>query len=214
MKIVIFGATGIVGKAITAATLKAGHDVTVVTRNRDKVAQSNPHLHVVVGNVTDYRLLQEVIRGKDAVIQSLGIGGKGDGRPTSFVSDTNFLIMDAMKEVGVKRLIAISAIGAGDSWNYLPWIYRKFILPVFQKWFVPIIADKDRMETEIKDSGLDWTIVRLTTVKDTKPKGEPTVTTDGKGGLKFTVSATAMGRFVAEEAEYGHYLHLTPTISD
>ena len=149
----------------------------------------------MTGDVTDLETLRAVIKGKDAVIQSLGIGGRGNGASTTFVSETNRLIIAAMKAEGVKRLIAISAIGAGDSWTYLPWIYRSFVLPVFQKWFVPIIDDKNRMEPDVENSGLDWTIIRLTTVKNTRPLGEPL---DGKG-LKFSISASDMGHFVAAQ---------------
>lgn len=152
----------------------------------------------MTGDVTDLETLHAVIKGKDAVIQSLGIGGRGNGAPTMFVSETNRLIIAAMKAEGVKRLIAISAIGAGNSWTYLPWIYRSFVLPVFQKWFVPIIDDKNRMETDIENSGLDWTIIRLTTVKDTRPRGDVNASLDGKG-LKFSISASDMGHFVAAQ---------------
>lgn len=212
MKIVIFGATGIVGRAITEAALAAGNEVTVLTRDASKVKERDDRLHVIEGRVDDLPTLCRIIRGQDAVIQSLGIGGRGDGRPTTFVSDTNRLIMQAMKETGVRRLIAVSAIGAGDSRTYLPWIYRKFILPVFQKWFVPIIDDKNRMEPEIRDSGLDWTIVRLTTVKNSPAKGTVVASLDGRG-LKFTVAAADMGRFVAAQAASDEFLHKTPTIS-
>lgn len=152
----------------------------------------------MTGDVTDQETLRAVIKGKDAVIQSLGIGGRGNGAPTTFVSETNRLIIAAMKAEGVKRLIAISAIGAGDSWTYLPWIYRSFVLPVFQKWFVPIIDDKNCMETDIENSGLDWTIIRLTTVKDTRPRRDVNASLDGKG-LKFSISASDMGHFVAAQ---------------
>ena len=134
----------------------------------------------MTGDVTDQETLRAVIKGKDAVIQSLGIGGRGNGAPMTCVSETSRLIIAAMKAEGVKRLIAISAIEADDSWTYLLWIYRSFVLPVFQKWFVPIIDDKNRMEPDIENSGLDWTIIRLTTVKDTRPRRDVNASLDGK----------------------------------
>lgn len=152
----------------------------------------------MTGDVTDQETLRAVIKGKDAVIQSLGIGGRGNGAPMTCVSETSRLIIAAMKAEGVKRLIAISAIEADDSWTYLLWIYRSFVLPVFQKWFVPIIDDKNRMETDIENSGLDWTIIRLTTVKDTRPRRDVNASLDGKG-LKFSISASDMGHFVAAQ---------------
>ena len=152
MNIAIFGATGIVGKAIVKEALQKGHRVTVLTRHAENISVGNANLKVVEGNVTDRATVDSVLKGQDAVIQTLGIGGKGDGKATTFVSRANKLIMEKMERMGIRRLIAVSVIGAGDSISFLPWIYRKFILPVFQKWFVPIIDDKNRMEEQISQS--------------------------------------------------------------
>lgn len=213
MKIVVFGATGIVGKAVVSEALKAGHEVTVLTRDARKVSIRHEHLHVVAGNVTDRNIVRSVLEGQRAVIQALGIGGKGDGRPTTFVSETNKTIMEEMERTGVRRLVAISAIGAGDSLTFLPWIYRKLVLPLFMKWFQAIIDDKNRMEPMIRKSGLDWTIVRCTTVKDSPATGKVNATVDGKR-LKFSISATDMATFVVSQLTDSRFLKQAPTISN
>lgn len=110
MKIAIFGSTGIVGSAITKEALSKGHEVTVLTRDAKKVEETGYKLTVVEGNVTDRDTVRKVLEGQDAVIQSLGIGGKGNGKPTTFVSEANKLIMEEMKRMNVRRLIAISVI--------------------------------------------------------------------------------------------------------
>lgn len=115
--------------------------------------------------------------------------------------------------MGIRRLIAVSVIGAGDSINFLPWIYRKFILPVFQKWFVPIIDDKNRMEVQIRQSRLDWTVIRGTTVQDKSAKGKVTASLDGKG-LKFTITAADMAAFFVEQLNSKQYLKRMPTVSN
>ena len=214
MKVAIFGATGIVGRAITKEALDRGYEVTVLTRAASHVTEKNPNLHVVVGDVMDAATVLKVVTGQDAVIQTLGIGGKGNGKPTHFVSSATKVIIEQMERAGVKRLIAISVIGAGDSRNFLPWIYRAFILPVFQKWFVPIIADKNRMEKEIEASPLDWTIIRCTTVKDAPATGHVAVALHNGKGLKFHIAAPDMARFFVDELKYNEYLRLCPTISN
>lgn len=212
MKIVIFGATGIVGKAITNEALAQGHDVTVVTRDAGRVEIKNDRLSVIEGDVRDRATVRRVIEGKDAVIQSLGIGGKGDGRPTTFVSETNKLIMDEMTSLGVRRYVVISVIGAGNSLRFLPWIYRK-MMPLFMEWFQAIIDDKNRMEPMIEKSGLDWTIVRCTTVKDTRTKNHITATLDGKG-IKYTIAAPDMAKFVVARLGDSSFMHQAPVISN
>lgn len=213
MKIVVFGATGIVGKAVVNEALKKGHEVTVLTRNARKVTIRHEHLHIVEGNVADKNVVRTVLKDQEAVIQTLGIGGKGDGKPTSIVSEANKIIMTEMEQMNVKRLIAISVIGAGESLTFLPWIYRKLVLPLFMKWFQAIIDDKNRMEPMIKKSGLDWTIVRCTTVKERPATGKVNATLDGKG-LKFSISAADMAVFIVNQLTDNSFLKQNPTISN
>lgn len=212
MKIVIFGATGVVGSAITKEALAQGYKVTVLTRDAKRVKITNDNLTVVEGEVTDRGTVRKVLEGQDAVIQSLGIGGKGNGKPTTFVSDANKLIMEEMKLMNVCRLIAISVIGAGDSLYFLPWIYRK-MMPVMMKWFKAIIDDKDRMEPMIENSGLDWTIVRCTTVKNSPSKGHITASMDGKG-IKYSITAEDMAKFVVSQLVDDRFKSKAPVISN
>lgn len=213
MKIVVFGATGIVGKAVVREALEKGHEVTVLTRDAGKVAIRHERLHVVEGHVTDRNTVHNVLDGQEAVIQTLGIGGKGDGRPTTFVSEANKSIMEEMERMNVRRLVAISVIGAGDSLAFLPWIYRKLVLPLFMKWFQAIMDDKNRMEPMIKKSSLDWTIVRCTTVKERPATGKVNATVDGKG-LKFSISAADMATFIVNQLTDNRFLKQAPTISN
>lgn len=213
MKIALFGATGIVGRAVVDEALAKGHEVTVLTRDARKVERSHKNLHVVEGNVMDKNVVGRMLQGQEAVIQTLGIGGKGDGSRTTFVSDANMVIMEQMKRVGLKRLIAISVIGAGDSLKFLPWIYRKFVLPVMMRWFQAIIDDKNRMEPMIEASGLDWTIVRCTTVKLRRATGKVVATTTGKG-LKFSISDKDMASFIVGQLTDDKFLLKLPTISN
>lgn len=212
MRIAIFGATGIVGRAITKEALAQGHQVTVLTRDARKVMCAGDNLTVIEGDVTDKDTVRKVLEGQDAVIQSLGIGGKGDGRPTFFVSETNRLIMEQMKQAGVRRLIAMSVIGAGESLSFLPWIYRK-LMPVMMRWFTAIIDDKNRMEPMIENSGLDWTIVRCTTVKDAPSAKHIVASTDGKG-IKYSIAAPDMAQFIVSQLTSPDFMHKSPVISN
>lgn len=213
MKVVVFGATGIVGKAVVNEALKKGHEVTVLTRDARKVTVRHGHLHVVVGNVMDSNIVRNVLEGQEAVIQTLGIGGKGNGKLTTFVSEANKIIMEEMERANIGRLVAISVIGAGDSLSFLPCIYRKLVLPLFMKWFQAIIDDKNRMEPMIKKSGLDWTIVRCTTVKECPATGKVNATLNGKG-LKFSISVADMAAFIVNQLTDSSFLKQTPTISN
>lgn len=185
----------------------------MLTRDAEKVTARHERLHVVTGNVMDRDVVRHVLEGQEAVIQTLGIGGKGDGRPTSFVSEANKIIMEEMERIHVKRLVAISVIGAGDSLTFLPWVYRKLVLPLFMRWFQAIIDDKNRMEPMIRESGLDWTIVRCTTIKESPAKGKVRATLDGKG-IWFAITAADMAVFMVRQLASTEYLRQSPTISN
>lgn len=213
MRIVVFGATGIVGKAVVNNALSRGHEVTVLTRDARRVGILHERLHVVEGYVLDRKTVDNVLEGKEAVIQTLGIGGKGDGRPTRTVSEANKVVMEEMKRMHVRRLVAISVIGAGESRMFLPWIYRKVVMPLFARWLQAVIDDKNRMEPMIRRSGLDWTIVRCTTVKERPATGHVNATLDGKG-LTYSISATDMAAFMVDQLTDDRFMRQTPTISN
>lgn len=211
MKIALFGATGIVGNAVLKYLLQCGIEVNVLTRCSCKVRYSDSALKVFEGDVMNPKVVESVVSGCDAVIQTLGIGGKGNDSKTTVVSDANKVIISCMRKKGISRYVAISAIGAGDSMAYLPGVYRRFILPYFQKWFIPIIDDKNRMEADIFKSDLKWTVVRATTVKNGRSKGRAKISLDGKG-IKYTVAASELARVMVDMVKDGTYVHQTPVV--
>lgn len=102
----------------------------------------------------DRSAVAEVLKDSEAVIQCLGIGGKGNSKPSTFVSDATKVIVEEMEKREVKRLLAMSNVGAGNSFAFQPWLFTKIILPYFMKWLKVIIDDKNRMEPLIMNSDL------------------------------------------------------------
>jgi putative NADH-flavin reductase len=94
MKVTIFGATGFSGQAILAEVIKQGHEVTILVRDASKVSIQHKNLTIVEGNVLDPQTVASVIHHQEAVIQCLGVGGKGDGKPTTFISDATKVIVE------------------------------------------------------------------------------------------------------------------------
>lgn len=213
MKVLIFGATGFSGKAILAEALSKNHQVTILVRNAKAVTLQDKNLNVVEGSVFDRNTVNAVLKNQDTVIQCLGVGGKGDGKPTTFVSDANKIIMEEMAKTNVKRLIAMSIAGAGNSLAFTPWIFRKLILPYFMKWLQVLIDDKNRMEPMIMNSNLDWTIVRCAGILDKPAKGKITTTLDGKG-LKFSIALEDMATFIVGQLSDKTYSKQAPSISN
>jgi hypothetical protein len=161
----------------------------------------------------DKYTVAEVLKNSDAVIQCLGVGGKGNGKLTTFISDATKIIVEEMEKQQIKRLIAMSNVGAGNSISFQPWIFTKIILPYFMKWLKVLIDDKNRMEPIIMNSELDWTIVRCPNIVDKTPKGNVHATLDGKG-LKLAVTLGDMAEFIVQQLINASYSKQAPSISN
>jgi putative NADH-flavin reductase len=213
MKIVIFGASGYSGKEILTQALAQNHQVTALTRSAKSVSIVHKNLTIVEGNVLDAATVRAVLQGQDAVIQCLGIGGKGDGKPTTFISDATKIIVAEMEKTQVKRLIAMSNVGAGNSRAFQPWVFNKIILPYFMNWLKVIIDDKNIMEPAIMNSSLDWTIVRCPNIVEKPAKNKVTATLDGKK-LKLSITNADTANFISQQLTDKTFSKQAPSISN
>jgi putative NADH-flavin reductase len=213
MKLLLLGATGYTGKEILKQALEKNITVTVLVRNANAIAIKHPNLTIIEGNVLDKKTLSSALQNQHVVIQALGIGGKGDGKPNSFVSDATRLLVAEMQANNVKRLIALSNVGAGNSISFQPKFFTKFILPYFMKWLKVIIDDKNIMEPIIMNSSLDWTIVRCPNIVDKPSKPNITATLDGKN-LRLSITKTDTAKFILQQMEETKFLNQAPSISN
>jgi len=213
MKVILFGATGFSGQAILAEALKQGYEVTILVRDASKVQIQHPNLTIIEGNVLESKTAASVLHHQEAVIQCLGVGGNGDGKPNTFISDATKVIVDEMQKQQIKRLIAMSNVGAGNSIAFQPWFFTKIILPYFMKWLKVIIDDKNRMEPIIMNSNLDWTIVRCPNIIDKPAKGTCNATLDGKG-LKLSVTLPDLSKFIVDQLKETTFNKQAPCVSN
>lgn len=211
--VLLIGSTGFSGYQVLQELLKKGFVVTAITRNASSISLEDENLKIVEGNILNPLFLKEVLENQEAVINCLGIGGKGNGKPNTLLSDSTRVLVDAMEKSKTKRLIAMSNIGAGDSEQFQPLIFRKFILPYFMKWLKVIIEDKNRMEPIIMNSQLDWTIVRCPNIVDKPAKNKINPTLHGKG-LKLSITNEDLSRFMVNQLTSKEFLKKAPSISN
>jgi uncharacterized protein YbjT (DUF2867 family) len=160
MKIVIFGANGQTGRLLTRRVLDAGHDAVAVTRRPDDFPFADPRLTIVGADVRDASSLVDVVDGADAVLSTLGVPFSRKPIDTYSVGIGN--VIAAMRKASVQRLVVVSSTGA----YHYP---GRRDTPLSLRLFEPVITrtigkttydDQRRMEDIVRDSGLDWTIVR------------------------------------------------------
>ena len=209
MKLALFGATGLTGGLVLSQALEQGHEITALVRDPSRVSLRHPRLTVLGGSPTDASDVDRCVQGADAVIHCLGIGGKGDGKPTTLVSDSVTVVLAAMVKHGVPRIVCMSNVGAGGSGT---WFANRIVLPLFVRWLLPIIEDKDRMEAALRASSVEWVSVRLPNIVD-GPEKPLRISKDGRGiGLSITASATA--RFLLEQVSSSEWVRSTPSVSN
>jgi len=165
MKIVIFGATGGTGIELVKQALEQGHTVTAFVREPARLAIDNENLTFATGDVFDAESVTQVIQGQDAVVCSLGSGT--DLRKTTVRATGTTNIISAMREQNVRRLMVVTAMGVAESWDDLS-LFNKFLFAVLMK---SLREDHEAQEAAVKESKLDWTIIRPSGLTDTPGTG-------------------------------------------
>jgi putative NADH-flavin reductase len=208
MKLLIFGATGGTGRELLKQALHQGHHVVAFARNPAKIREfQNANLQVVRGDVLDSAAVEVAVAGQEAVISTLGAGAKR----STLREDGTRNIVKAMEKTGVRRLICQSSLGVGDSRANLPFFTKHIIVSVFLRH---AFADHERQEAVVKQSSLDWTIVRPPHLKDGPRTGvyrHGFPITDRQ--IKGRISRADVADFMLKQLTDDLYLHQTPGVS-
>lgn len=158
MRLTVLGATGGTGRHVVQQAVASGHKVTAVVRDPARLDLAAPDPEIVTADVLDPNALEPALAGSETVISCLGARTKADA---GFAASSHLSVIEAMREAGVSRLMAISAApvappgdpGEGPG-------TRLIIKPMMRAILRPVYADLEAMEEHIRSSGLDWTIMR------------------------------------------------------
>lgn len=209
MKLAVFGATGLTGGLVVRNALAQGHEVVAMVRDPRRMALEHPNLVVMGGSPTLGADVERCVQAADAVIHCLGIGGQGEGQATTLISDSVKLVLAAMQRHGVARIVCMSNVGAGGSGT---WFANRLVIPLFLRWLVPIIEDKNRMEAALRASSVEWVSVRLPNIVE-GPVKPLRVSVDGRG-LGLSITAESAARFLLAQVSSDDYLNSAPSISN
>jgi putative NADH-flavin reductase len=200
MKVVIFGATGRTGRLLVEGALERGHEVTVLVRAPAKLGALRARVRVVRGDVLDGGAVSDAVDGQEAALVALAAGSNKAADQVNAQGTLN--IIRSMQRYGVRRLVVLSAGGTqpGRDPN-LPWFFERVVKPVFLK---AVLADLRRMEISVRQSELDWTLVRAAQLVDGPARGayraEPGYSMPG--GTK--IARADVAEFMLDELERRH----------
>jgi putative NADH-flavin reductase len=154
MKLLVFGATGGSGQALVAQALEQGHEVTAFARNPAAIPTKHDRLKIAQGDILDSSSVEAAVQGQEAVLSALGTRSL---KKNTIISDGTKNILTAMERQGVRRFICQTAMGLGETRGQLGWFFTYLIVPLIIRH---PFRDKEVQERYIKESSLDWVIVR------------------------------------------------------
>jgi putative NADH-flavin reductase len=160
MKVVIFGAHGATGRLVVDQALSAGHDVVAVTRRPDEFPTTHANLEVARADVLDARGVDRVVDGVDVVLSALGV--PFTRKPIDVYSEGTRNIATAMSRHGVKRIVVVSSSATephhhADGGFLLNRVLQPLVTATIGK---TTYQDMRLMEALLRESDLDWTIMR------------------------------------------------------
>ncbi len=205
MKLIVFGATGGLGRAAASTAAARGDKVTAFARQPGRLHLESS-VRVVEGNALDAEAVAGAIAGQDAVLSALG------GRPwrdRDVCAQGTRNIVDAMRRHGVRRLVVVSSLGVGDSREQLGWLVRNVAAPLVMR---RSFEDKERMEEVVRSSELDWVIVRPGLLTGGRPSGRWRAAVDEPIQVGFITRADAAA-FCLVQLSSDEYLRRTPSIA-
>ena len=210
-KVLIIGASRGIGLETVGAALRAGHRVRALARSAARMPTQDANLDTVSGDALDRDTIRDALQDVEVVIQTLGVNfaPKLIFEGTTLFSGSTRILVGAMKVAGVKRLIAVTGLGAGDSRGHGGFIYDAVVFPLLLK---RVYDDKDVQEWIIRSSGLEWTIVRPGLLTNRPATGRYRVLTASKDWQFGAISRSDVADFLVEQIDNRTLVGTTPLL--
>ena len=214
MRILVLGATGGTGRLIVRTALSQGHAVTALVRSKSRAgdlgagARGPDDVRLIEGDATSSGSAVAALEGCEGVISALGTA-MSPFKEVTLLSDATSTLVQAMKQQSVRRLVCITGMGAGDSRGHGGFLYDTVLLPVLLR---NVYADKDRQEAIIRESGLDWIIVRPTFLNDKPSTGLIQAVTDLTGINGGSIPRGDVASFAVAQLTADTWLRKSPLI--
>ena len=209
MKIAIFGAAGKVGRHLLDQALERGDEVSVLVRDTSKLTiQRHEGLKVVQGDVLDPKDVEKAVVGTGAVLSALG-HTKTSSKDVLTEGTKN--IVAAMNKHGVRRLVSLTGAGVRDPKDE-PKLVDRIIGALLKLVQRDLLEDSIGQARLIKESGLEWVIVRAPVLVEGEKKGEYRIGYVGKeSGTRL--SRADVADFMLKQTTDDTYLHQAPMVS-
>ncbi|MGB3852107.1 MAG: SDR family oxidoreductase [Tunicatimonas sp.] len=206
--IALFGGSGRTGQPFLTQALAKGYAVKALVRSPEKITTQHEQLTLVKGDVLNYDDVRKTIDSTDVVVS---VFGHVKGSPEWLQTNGTKNIVQAMKETGVSRVISLS--GGGLPFEKDEPKFPDKAIRFIMKVAVPkVLNDAIEHAKVLRDSGLDWVIVRGPRLTDDPKKN------DYRVGWVGVNASTKIGRadladFILKLVDDTQYDHQMPFVS-
>lgn len=209
LSIIVIGGTSGIGLELVKLALERGHSVTAVSRNPAKLSLEHPQLTKAAGDILSESDMTRLIVGHDIIVSTVGLAaGK---RNVTLFSQGTMNLLNVIQQTNQKRLISVSAIGAGDSKGHGGFLFDAILQPLV---LGDDIDDKTRMEQLLINSDIDFTIVRPAILTNDLALRDYRIFTDLTGVETGSISRQDVAHFILSVAEQKAYVRQVVTLSN
>jgi len=209
LKILVIGGTSGIGLETVKLALARGHWVTSMARHAPAAPIVHDHLKYIQGSIINAAQVSVAVSGQDVVVTTISI--PVSRKPVRVFSLGASNVLFAMNSAGVKRLVAVTGIGAGDSRGHGGFAYDYILQPLI---LGSMYADKDLEEAMIRASAVDWTIVRPASLTDETPKLQYWVVKDLGGVTAGRIARADVAHYIVAAIESGQDLRTAVLLTD
>jgi putative NADH-flavin reductase len=209
MNIIIFGATGLVGKQLVKQALYMGHHVKAYGRNVfTEHLPEDKEIEFVQGTLFDEKQVFKAIKGCDAVLSAIG-GGTDMSDVTRSLGMKN--IVTQMQKANVKRIVGVGNMGILNA-DAETLIMDE---PDFPQEYILVSLEHFKAYNFLKASSLQWTFVCPPDIIDAAPTGIYTTNADYPPVKnKFRINAGDLALFMLKEMTANEYVQHRVGISN
>ncbi len=206
--IALFGGTGRTGGRVLDRALAAGMEVRLLARNPAAVGAPRDHLTVIGGDVTDPTAVEDTLSGADAVIS---VFGQVKGSPPTIQTEGTRVIVKGMQRLGIRRIITLSGGGLRDPHDR-PKTADQVITFLLKTFAAQVLADAEGHLHVLRDSDLDWTVVRGPRLTEGPSVGNYRVGWVGVG-TGTQISRDDLADFILTQVDDRQFVRALPFVS-
>lgn len=166
MNLLVLGGSRGTGRLAVEEASRQGHRVTALVRRRPPDVEPGG-VTWLTGDALDGDAVSAAVAGQEAVLSTLGPGA---GSPPDLCARATRLLVDAMRRHGVRRIVMVTGALVGHPADRLGLVYRMMLA-----WNPPalraVLEDRRLAERILRESGLDWTLVRPPRLTDGPARG-------------------------------------------